>query len=77
MGGSLEFARAIERRYLDLGGEIHYKSPVKKILVESNRAIGIRLADGTEHRSDIVVSAADGHTTLFDMLDGKYMNKKI
>lgn len=23
-GGSLEFSRAIERRYLDLGGEIHY-----------------------------------------------------
>ena len=26
IGGSLEFSRAIERRYLDLGGEIHYKS---------------------------------------------------
>jgi len=77
LGGSLEFARAIERRYLNLGGEIHYGSPVTKILAENDQAVGVRLADGTEHRSDIVISAADGHTTIFDMLDGKYINDKI
>jgi len=77
VGGSLEIARAIERRYLDLGGEIHYKSRVAKILVENDRAVGVRLADGTEQRSDTVISAADGRTTIFDMLDGKYINDKI
>ena len=35
------------------------------------------LADGSEHRGDIVISAADGHTTIFDMLEGKYVNDKI
>jgi len=35
IGGSLEFSGAIERRYLDLGGEIHYRSRVTKILVET------------------------------------------
>jgi phytoene dehydrogenase-like protein len=77
VGGSLEFARAIEKRYLSLGGEIHYKSRVAKILVEDNRAVGVRLADGSEYFSDFVISAADGHTTIFDMLDGKYVNSKI
>jgi len=83
VGGSLEFARAIERRYLDLGGEIHYKSRVSKILVEADpsgrghQAVGVQLADGTEHRADIVISAADGHATIFDMLDGKYISSKI
>jgi phytoene dehydrogenase-like protein len=77
VGGSLEFARAIERRYLGLGGGIHYKSPVAKILVKNDRAVGVRLVDGTEHRADIVISAADGRTTLFDMLDGKYIDDKI
>ncbi|HSO27982.1 MAG TPA: NAD(P)/FAD-dependent oxidoreductase [Anaerolineales bacterium] len=33
-GGSLAFAQAIERRYLALGGKIHYKAQVEKILVE-------------------------------------------
>ena len=77
VGGSLEFARAIERRYLDLGGEMNYRSRVDKILVENNKTVGIRLTDGTEHVGDIVISAADGRTTIFDMLEGKYINDKI
>jgi phytoene dehydrogenase-like protein len=77
IGGSLEFSRAIERRYLDLGGEIHYRSLVSKILVENDEAVGVRLVDGTEHRGEIIISAADGHATIFDMLEAKYINDKI
>ncbi len=76
-GGSLEFAHAIERRYLDLGGELSYRSPVERILVEDDRAVGIRLTDGIEHRADLVISAADGHATIFDMLQGRYVNDKV
>lgn len=32
---------------------------------------------GFEHRGDIVISAADGHTTILDMLEGKYLDDKI
>ena len=39
--------------------------------------MGIRLIDGTEHRADWIISAADGHATVFDMLDGKYINDTI
>lgn len=77
LGGSFPFSQAIERRYLDLGGQCRYGSRVSKILVENNRAVGIQLEDGTEHRADYVISAADGHTTIFKMLDGKFINKKI
>jgi phytoene dehydrogenase-like protein len=77
IGGSLEFSRAIEQRYLNLGGQIHYRSPVNKILVETDQAVAVRLADGTEHRGDIIVSAADGHSTIFGMLEGKYINDEI
>jgi phytoene dehydrogenase-like protein len=77
VGGSLPFAQAIEKRYLSLGGEIHYKSRVEKILVENNRAVGVRLTDGSEHRADVVISAADGHATIFDMLGGQYVDDEI
>jgi phytoene dehydrogenase-like protein len=77
VGGSLEFARSIERRYLGLGGNISYRSRVSKILVKNGHAIGIRLEDDTEHFADYVLSAADGHSTIFDMLEGKYINKEI
>lgn len=72
-GGSLEFARAIERRFLNLGGKILYKSRVVKILEENGRAVGIRLADGREIRGDYIISAADLRTTLYEMLDGKHI----
>jgi phytoene dehydrogenase-like protein len=73
IGGSLEFARAIERRYTQLGGCIRYNSRVDKILVENDRAVGI-LCGGEEHRCHEVISCADGHATLFDMLDGRYLS---
>lgn len=76
-GGSLEFSRTIERRYLELGGKIDYRSKVIKILTDNNHAVGVKLADGNEYRSDIVISAADGHATIFDMLEGTYINDKI
>ncbi len=76
IGGALSLVGSIEKRYLTLGGEIHFNSRVVKILVEDNRAVGIRLADGSEHRADWIVSAADGRTTIFDMLDGAYLDEK-
>jgi len=77
VGGSLPIARTLEARYKALGGEISYNSRVKKIIVENNRAVGITLEDGSELRADIVVSCADGYHTIFDMLDGKYVNDEI
>jgi phytoene dehydrogenase-like protein len=36
--------------------------------------VGVRLTDGSEHRAGRVISAADGHATLFEMLDPKYVD---
>jgi len=77
VGGAAEFAKSIEGRYLALGGKIRYGSKVQKILVEHDKAVGIRLADGSEHRADMVISNADGRRTIFDMLDGKYINEIV
>ncbi|MFX0081212.1 MAG: phytoene desaturase family protein [Candidatus Hodarchaeota archaeon] len=76
-GGSLSFAKSIEQRYNSLGGKIHYGAKVKKILVTNNKAVGIQLEDGKEVKADIVISAADGYSTIFEMLAGKFINKKI
>lgn len=72
-GGSLEFARAIEKRFLDLGGKIFYGKRVEKILAKDGKAFGIRLANGTEINSDYVISCGDLHNTVYNMLDGKYI----
>jgi phytoene dehydrogenase-like protein len=77
IGGSLEFSRLLERKYLELGGKINYRSRVRKIITEDDSAKGIVLENGETHTSDIVISAADGHCTIFEMLEGKYIDKKI
>jgi phytoene dehydrogenase-like protein len=82
MGGSSEFSQDIARRYLNLGGEISYKSRVEEILTQcgdgvSDMAVGVRLSDGSEHHADYVVSAADGHTTIFEMLEERYLDDEI
>jgi len=76
IGGSRPMSKALESRYKELGGVVNYKSRVKKILISGNKAVGVTLEDGTEHMAERVISAADGHTTLFSMLEDKYGNEK-
>jgi phytoene dehydrogenase-like protein len=75
--GSMQFARNIESRYLELGGKVVYNARVESVLVEGVVARGVRLTDGTEHLADVVVSAADGHTTIYKMLGGRYTDELI
>lgn len=76
-GSSQRFSDAIDRRYQELGGKITYSARVEQVLVENNRATGVQLADGSRHRADLVVSAADGYSTIYQMLGGKYINEDI
>jgi phytoene dehydrogenase-like protein len=77
VGGSLEYAKKVEQAYLAMGGKIHYKTPVKKILVENGEAKGLLVRNDVVHKSDIILSAADWHYTVFDALDGKFVNQKM
>ena len=84
IGGSLPLAQALAERYEAAGGTIHYKARVRRILVEDTpddrqpgRAIGVELTDGSKHYADIVISACDGHSTIFDLLDARYTDETI
>jgi phytoene dehydrogenase-like protein len=77
IGGSLEMIGLIEENYRRLGGRIRFKSRVERILVENGRAAGVILAGGEIVPADIVVSAADGRATIFEMLEGKFVDMRI
>jgi phytoene dehydrogenase-like protein len=77
LGGSQQFAQTIADRYLELGGEIHYEAQVEKILVEQHRANGVRLYDNETYFADRVISAGDGHNTLFGLLDAQYVPREM
>lgn len=63
-GGARALPRAFVRALRRHGGEVRVRTPVDRILVEGGRALGVRLADGTEVRAPVVVSNADPHVTL-------------
>jgi phytoene dehydrogenase-like protein len=77
LGGSLPLALTLEKRYKQLGGQVQYQARVEKILVEAGRAVGVRFEDGSEERADVVISAADGYTTIFKLLEGKFTDEQI
>lgn len=77
MGGSKKLAQRIAKRYTSLGGKIHLNSPVDRIKVENDKAVGVALSDGSEVPADVVVSAADGNFTLSHLLENKYRDEKL
>ena len=81
IGGSLPLARNVEARHRELGGELRCGARVTKILTErtggADRAVGVELADGTQDRAEIVISAADGHATIYDMLGAGYLDDEL
>lgn len=77
LGGSQKVVLHIAKMYEKLGGEIKYETRVDDLIIENETVKGIILDDGTEHRADLVIWAADGHTLIFDILGGKYLDEKI
>ena len=77
LGGSQAVIRGIEATVRRLGGVIRFDTKVEKIVVEEDRAVGVELAGGGRVAGDWVISAADGHATLFRMLGGRYMTEAL
>ena len=76
-GGSWDFAMAIADRYRRLGGALRFNTRAASVRVENRRATGVVCADGQFVPAATVVSCADGHTTIFKMLAGEFVDRKI
>ncbi len=77
IGGSLNWAERIADKYTSLGGKIHYNTPVKKIITENNQAKALLVRNDVVHASDITISTADWYKTVFEYLNGEFVNDKI
>ncbi len=73
VGGSRAFALRMAARFSGLGGRFRFNARVRRLLVENSQARGVQLASGETLSADYIVSCADGHATLYDMLGGHYM----
>jgi phytoene dehydrogenase-like protein len=77
LGGAFSLPRAFTRALKDAGGELRLETSVDKILIEDGRAIGVRLADGTEARSRYVISNADPEMTLGKLVGREHLSPRL
>jgi len=75
IGGSQVVIQGIAHKVGSLGGRLRFGAKVERILVENDRAVGVQLIGGETMAADWVISAADGHATIYDLLGGKYTDK--
>jgi phytoene dehydrogenase-like protein len=77
LGGSQQVVFHMADLFRELGGEIHYKRRVTDLVLEHDRVTGIKFEDGSILKADSVIWAGDGHTLIYKILGGKYINEKI
>lgn len=75
MGGTGALVNALVRLFEELGGKIHLNAEVVEILAEGRRVHGVRLADGSLHRADAVVSNSEVANTYMQLIPSKYRRR--
>jgi all-trans-retinol 13,14-reductase len=69
LGGSGRFGDVLVEAIENRGGEVRLKTPVRRILVRDNRAVGVVLGDGRTIHATAVVSNADIKRTFLELVD--------
>ncbi|MGD9900027.1 MAG: phytoene desaturase family protein [Calditrichaceae bacterium] len=81
IGGTGAIVDGLGRLFAESGGKVRLNTEVSEILVDNRRVTGVKLADGTTHNADIVVSNGDVAFTYRNLIKEqyrrKYSNKKI
>ena len=75
MGGTGAIVQAFGRLLGELGVDVRLNTPVQEILVDGRRVTGVRLADGTIHEADAVVSNADVAWTYLNLIPAQSRHK--
>jgi all-trans-retinol 13,14-reductase len=81
-GGGQVIADRLASRIESLGGSIHLRHPIEKILVENGRAVGVRVAPragepARDVRADIVVSNADLKKTYLELVGPEHLPSEL
>ncbi len=72
-GGMIRIPEALQRVGELHGMQVRTGTRVSKVLMEGRRAIGVRLADGSEISAKIVVSDINAKTLYLDMICAEYL----
>ena len=74
-GGCIAITNAYLEGIKKFGGEIRLKTPVAKIIIEQNRAVGV-IAAGQEFRADTIIANGDIKTTVLKLVGPGYFDQE-
>ncbi len=77
LGGMGKLAEALASAARQHGADMRTSSPVARILLAGDKAIGVALADGTEITARVVVSNADPRRTLFGLVGPQHLEPRF
>ncbi len=81
MGGTGAIITALGRLFRELGGQVHLNCPVKQILIENGKAVGVETMNGIRAKADAVVSNADVANTYRKLIGvtarRKYTDRRL
>lgn len=76
-GTSQSLSDAFAKKINEYGGKILLNSKVKKIIIDSNKAVGVLLENGESIYADIVVSNVNPYETFINMIDKEYLKERF
>lgn len=75
IGGTGAVVEGLGRLFEELGGRVELNTEVEEILVQGRKVTGVRLADGSVHNADVVVSNGDVAFTYRNLIREQYRKK--
>jgi phytoene dehydrogenase-like protein len=76
-GGMGSVTRALVSAASAAGAQVRLSSPVASIVLEGDRAVGVRLASGEQVPADVVVSNADPKQTFLELLGARHLETEF
>ena len=73
-GGMGSLSEALARSIADKGGAVELKAPVRRVLVENGRVVGVELRDGRRVTARAVLSNLDKPATLFGLVGREHLD---
>jgi len=67
-GGIGAFSEALVRAFEDRGGKIKYGAPVKRLLIEKGKTVGVQLNNGDKISAKVVLSNIDAYATFLGLV---------
>lgn len=77
VGGSGSIPDTIIEQIVEKGGEIYSNAEVAEIMIQGNKATGVKMSDGYEIQADMVISNAGAYNTFGKLLPKSHQDQTV